>query len=203
MKKLLATLALLGLLAPLALARDCDLPFVDINNHWGFYNIENLYCRSVVQGRSLYYFEPDQSVTRAEFLKMALLNADIDPLDYQNESEPYGDVNKADWHQNHVRAGYALEVIHFNSHFHPDDTINRAEAITMLMRLADVNTEPVDSTFDDVPLDTWYTVYVRAAQNLSVIDGYPDDTFRPSNPVTRAEAAAMMDRLHQTWYEKN
>ena len=48
-------------------ASDCDTPFKDISGSWARTEIEDLYCRGVVEGESYYYYEPNDEVTRAEF----------------------------------------------------------------------------------------------------------------------------------------
>jgi hypothetical protein len=51
---------------------------------------------------------------------------------------------------------------------------------------------PVYPTFSDVqPGSTFYT-FVEAAYLRGAVQGYPDGTFRPNAPVTRAQAAKML-----------
>lgn len=181
---------------------DCDMPFVDLDDHWAETEVEDLYCRGIVKGRSYYYYEPDDEVTRAEFLKMILLNADVDMDDYEDESESFDDVSKNDWFQKYVIAGAELGVIDDDEDdFRPNDEINRAEAVTMLVRLADEPTNSSNTVFSDVSSSKWYAKYVDAAYDDDVVDGYSDDTFRPSNNLTRAEAAVMVDNAFEAWYE--
>lgn len=51
-------------------------------------------------------------------------------------------------------------------------------------------------SFADVDSDAWYAGEVARAAELGIIQGNGDGTFSPDRPVTRAEAAAMMVRLH-------
>lgn len=48
------------------------------------------------------------------------------------------------------------------------------------------------ANFDDINADAWYAPYVKALVEEEVITGYPDNTFRPENNVTRAEFAKMV-----------
>jgi len=45
--------------------------------------------------------------------------------------------------------------------------------------------------FSDLPSDYWAREEILALSHVGVINGYPDGTFRPENPVTRAEFAKM------------
>lgn len=49
--------------------------------------------------------------------------------------------------------------------------------------------------FHDVPAEAWYARAVEVAAALGLIAGYPDGTFRPEEPVTRAQLAAIASRL--------
>ncbi|MCR4428290.1 MAG: PQQ-binding-like beta-propeller repeat protein [Caldiserica bacterium] len=46
--------------------------------------------------------------------------------------------------------------------------------------------------FSDVPSDYWAFPEIRNLVQEGIVNGYPDGTFRPENPVTRAEFAKMI-----------
>ena len=79
--------------------------------------------------------------------------------------------------------------------FRPGDSLSRAEAVAMLARLTvDENGqalyqegESYPVSFSDVDGDSWYASYVGFAQKYNIVGGYEDGTFRPDQPVTRAE----------------
>lgn len=49
--------------------------------------------------------------------------------------------------------------------------------------------------FSDVTKDAWYAEAVKWAVGAGIADGYPDGTFRPAGPLSRAEAIVMLKRL--------
>ena len=49
--------------------------------------------------------------------------------------------------------------------------------------------------FSDVDQNQWYSDAVYSLTENGIIEGYDDDTYRPSNNVNRAELAVMLDRL--------
>lgn len=49
--------------------------------------------------------------------------------------------------------------------------------------------------FPDVPAGAWYEEYVLAAAKSGILTGYPDGTYKPGEPVTRAELAAVVARM--------
>jgi len=73
----------------------------------------------------------------------------------------------------------------------PDATLNRAELATLLVNLKKLPLETSKQYFKDVPKGTWYYGYVNAAAKAGLVTGYEDGTYRPNNPVTRAELAVV------------
>lgn len=88
--------------------------------------------------------------------------------------------------------------------YRPDQTINRAEFVKILM-LALFPTDRMNACFRtpffdvtestiDNPGAPWYIQYLCAASDEHLITGYPDYTFRPSNPINFAEAATILGK---------
>lgn len=50
------------------------------------------------------------------------------------------------------------------------------------------------NSFSDVPSGYWATDFIQALSSRGIIKGYPDGTFKPESPVTRAEFAAMIGK---------
>lgn len=73
--------------------------------------------------------------------------------------------------------------------FKPSQTVNRAEALKMLM-LA-FNEGPSNSnsntTFKDVDRSAWYAKTIAEAVSKGIVAGYKDGTFKPEQTVNRAE----------------
>lgn len=84
----------------------------------------------------------------------------------------------------------------------PNGSISRAEVATVLFRLLkdDVRMQNLtkDNAYSDVPGTAWYAAAVSTLSKMGVISGYPDGTFRPNAPITRAEFAAMIARFDET-----
>ncbi|AFY55330.1 putative S-layer protein [Rivularia sp. PCC 7116] len=59
-------------------------------------------------------------------------------------------------------------------------------------------TIPPPKDFADVPADFWAKPFVDKLSSRKLITGYENNTYRPQQPVTRAEFAAMIDRAFQT-----
>lgn len=78
--------------------------------------------------------------------------------------------------------------------FKPDDSISRAEFMTIVNR-AYGNTATVPIAFPDVKTGAWYYKTVAIAIAAGYISGLSDGTMRPENPITRQEAATIIMRM--------
>lgn len=177
--------------------------FVDISSHWGEEYICNLYDRDVVEGYSSTYFKPDDDVSRAEFLKMALLGADLDPYDV--DTEYYSDVDDDAWYYEYVTYASKKDYIegYGDGTFRPNDDINRAEALVILFRIAgedDYDYDSGDIDFNDVETYDWFAWAVVLADDLNIVDGYSNGLFGPANDLSRAEAAKIIDLAYEEFY---
>lgn len=174
--------------------------FTDVEDHWAEEFICNLYDRDVVEGRSSTKFYPDYAVTRAEFLKMTLLGLDMDP--YAVSSVDYDDVDSHDWYYTYVTYATAKGIVdgYSDGNFRPNDYINRAEAIVLLMRAADEEDYSYSSSdidYWDVESSDWFAWAVVVADEFNIVDGYSDDSFRPENHITRGEASKIIDLSYE------
>jgi len=79
--------------------------------------------------------------------------------------------------------------------FAPNGETNRAMVATVLYRLENTpSVEEMENIFSDVLEGMYYTEAVTWAADAAIITGYGDDTFRPTNQITREELAAILYR---------
>lgn len=78
-----------------------------------------------------------------------------------------------------------------------DHAITRAETASIFYRLLKKTYKDgnASSTFTDVAYDAWYSLAVSTLADLGIIMGYEDGTFRPDDPITRAEFATIASRF--------
>lgn len=91
-----------------------------------------------------------------------------------------------------------------NGSFKPNTTITRAEAASIFYRLLTDTTRRTYTTsyntFKDVPAKAWYNTAVSTMAKLGIVNGGSDGYFRPNDPITRAEIAAMIARCDGNSY---
>ena len=204
MRKLLASLTL-SLCLPLSVFAEstyqtptgCSHPFLDAQGHAYEEEICFLYSQGVVEGYSQRSFAPEQNLTRAEFLKIAILNLGYSVTPVQSQS--FTDTNSGDWYFRYVTFARSKGWVqgYTDGSFRPNNSITRAEAITMTMNIAGIRAPyPLDlNAFDDVDPSAWYAQSVAAAAQYDIIDIF-EPYFDPNSPIRRGEMAVIAVR---TW----
>ncbi|MBO8159874.1 S-layer homology domain-containing protein [Thermosyntropha sp.] len=77
--------------------------------------------------------------------------------------------------------------------FEPGRNITRAEMVQLLSSIdADKSYGKPVAEFSDVKIGDWYYEAVQNAYWKGIVKGYPDNTFRPGQDITRLEAAVML-----------
>ncbi len=103
---------------------------------------------------------------------------------------------KNHWAQNEITALNKQGIINGTgeNRFEPKRAITRAEAVAMVVKAykpLPVNTVQT-KRFRDVPNGHWVSDAVARAVHQGWIKGFPDGTFRPEQPITRAEMAFIL-----------
>lgn len=95
----------------------------------------------------------------------------------------------AKWESQALISGYEDGTIR------PDHEISRAEFVALVNRVAGYQAAGSTVKFSDVKTGDWYAGQVAIAVNEGYIGGFEDNTFRPNDSVTRAQAAAIIARI--------
>lgn len=182
--------------------------FNDITTHWAKNYIEALYRKGVVKGRSKGVYAPNENLTRAEFLKIALkaIDAEIENPD-DIEDSPFSDVHLYSWYLPYVKKAKELGLTkgYEDGTFKPEQFINRAEAVKILFSAFgfDLSSRPVTESINtkkkyiDLKGGQWYFPYADFAIQKGIMSGVQDGNdarfsyFGPGNPITRAEMAKL------------
>ena len=90
--------------------------------------------------------------------------------------------------ENNVIAGYPDRT------YKPNLPVSRAEMATLAVKGFNLNDDVTCSTnmFKDVPQGHWANKTIAKAVSNGLMTGYPNNTFKPNQPISRAEAFAIM-----------
>jgi hypothetical protein len=182
------------------------LIMTDMDRHWAKDAVYRLIDRGIVNGikssSGEYKFEPERTVTRAEFAKMLSLSegspqtgiyADLSAFADDSEIQPWAQPYLKYCSKNGWIKGKAIgqEV-----YMKPQDTITRAEAAAMISRAMNLTAddEEIKAEFSDKDkIPQWAAVYIDQLLEKKLLQGYSDGSFKPDRVLTRAEAAKIFD----------
>ena len=138
-------------------------------------------------------FGPDNNMTRAEVAQMfynLLLDKNV-PI-----TVTFDDVPADAWYTEAVNTLASLDILNGvgNNKFEPERSITRAEFTTIAMRFTDGALDG-ENIFPDVNPDDWFYDYVVGSIQYGWINGYPDGTFGPNDPISRAEVTTITNRM--------
>lgn len=188
----------LAVITALSSGGACAQDFTDIDSHWGKDVILELTGRDVINGYPDGSFRPDDTITRAEFSKILFESLGKE----EKTGSPFEDTSDH-WAENKINTLVEDGVIdagEYGDSFVPDGNITRIEMAKMVDRalLLDEDAKsfsgatPFNDDEDIVGNDKGY---VHLAVEKKIINGYPDNTFRPDGEATRAEAGKMMKSM--------
>ena len=138
---------------------------------------------------------PEGSITRAEVATIFFrLLTDESRDKFWSQTNDYTDVPADAWYNNAVSTLSNAGILdgYEDGTFRPDGNITRAEFATITARFLEASYDG-GNRFPDID-GHWAAVYITAAANAGIVDGYEDGTFRPQQNITRAEAVTMVNR---------
>ena len=111
---------------------------------------------------------------------------------------PFRDVREDSTYYAAVKAVYDAGVMEGTGEntFSPEGTVTRAQAVTVLARLAQAQSTESD-TFTDVAQGSWYSGYVGWAAEKGIVLGDGAGHFLPEQPVTGQQMDLMISRYAQ------
>ena len=140
--------------------------------------------------------EPNGNITRAEVATIffRLLTEEVRTAN-STQSNSLSDVTRGQWFNHAVSTLSSMGIVkgHNDGTFAPNAPITRAEFAAIAARFDDKNTD-MSSKFTDIA-SHWAKNEIGIAANKGWINGYPDDTFRPNQYITRAEAMTLVNRV--------
>lgn len=177
-----------------------DKTFEDIKGHKNQTAIEQLAERNIINGKTENSFEPQSTMTRAEFAAITVRGLGLSV----KGNSVFLDVTENDWFYDYVNTAYNYGVINgvSDTEFNPNGTITREEAAVMLARaakLCGMNTEVeafearniLAGFLDYVKASDWAVSSLAFCYDNKIL---PDDAMEinPKEFVTRAEIAQML-----------
>ena len=146
--------------------------------------------------------KPENNVTRAEVATVyyRLLRDDV-RSDNWAENNSMTDIPQARWCNIAVSVMSRMEILegYPDGTFRPDNAISRAELATIAARFARISgtggAGGGETTSHRDVEGHWAQRDISFAARTGLLIGYPDGTFKPDQPITRAEFVTLVNRM--------
>ena len=162
--------------------------------HWASSTIEYLNTKELIKGYPNGTFKPESTITRAEAATIIARALDIT----KTKNITFSDVKATHFAYDAIAAVAEKGIITGReaSKFSPDGKLTRAEMATILKRAYNL-TGTTALPFKDVPSSHWAYEAIQTVYQNQLTGGYPDNTFKPNNSITRAEFATFLTKILQ------
>lgn len=169
--------------------------FLDTEGHWGEDYIKRVYSLGLISGYPDGTFKPNNTITRGEFTVLVMKS-----LGYE-----IGISKNAHWAKNYIDKSIELGIVipeEFGENY--DKGITRIQMTKMIIRTLGkeklaLSYNKIDTRFkDNADIPELQRGYIIIASELGIINGYPDNTFKPNNTLTRAETTVVILKMLQT-----
>ncbi len=139
--------------------------------------------------------KPEGKVTREEAAMMLYRLTNLEASRATVTFKGYPDVAQNRWSYDAIKTLTELGILtgYDDGTFKPTNAMTRAEVVTMISKYEGLTNSNVDK-FSDTKTH-WGRIYINSASENRWINGYEDGTFKPNNPVTRAEFANIVNKV--------
>ena len=149
------------------------------------------------------YFYPEKTVSRLEFLTMAMQALGVGSVPQVSDTGFSDDADIPTDAKGYVSAAYSLGYIkgsaddEGNLCFAPNDTITRAEAAVILRRMVDADEAELTPAFADASdIPAWASEAISTLSSLGVMTP-TSGAISPNEQVTRGQTAMMLAALQR------
>lgn len=179
------------------------MTYADMDENPAHYAALKLAAEGVLIGQRIgdgYYFSPTNTVSRGEFVAMAVTCLGIKVDSSVRTSGFADDKSTPAWVKPYLAAAREAGIIAGSPDsdgktvFNASDAITRAEAATILAKAAELDKAAmsVENITDIEYVPAWAEASMQAATAHGILSVYADGTLRPMSAVDRADAAEML-----------
>ena len=166
--------------------------FSDVNpDDWFYDNVMGAANNGYISGMGDGTFNPKGATTRAQFASMIAKAMGYD--DSLAGETRFKDVPADQWYAGAITYCFDNDIIsgYDDGTFQPEKTITRQEAASILKNAFNLTGNSGEKFPDDSAIAGWAKENVYAVKHSGLMKGDADGNFRPTDTMTRAEAASI------------
>ncbi|RAV21528.1 S-layer homology domain-containing protein [Paenibacillus contaminans] len=181
--------------------------FRDMTGHWAEEAVNDMGSRMVINGTGEGMFDPDRDITRAEFASIVVRGLGLKPI---TDSAYFTDVMPTDWYNAAVQTAHEYGLVQGSGDgvFQPNDKITREQAMVIIANAMEITKlkaslpersaeERLQPFEDAAEISGWAKGGVADSVQAGVVSGRTENQLAPQAYLTRAEVAAMVQKLLQ------
>lgn len=177
-----------------------------LKGHFAESDIKKMFAMKILTGEPKFY-QPNQAITRGQFTEMLVRAIKLPIEDNTKKAKPSFEIAFSDVMPERKEYPYIMEAFKAglaigknDGKFHTDEPLERQEAIVILLRTLGLehlglDPTPVTPFVDDEYIASWAKKEVYAANRIGIISGDEDGKLKPKAFISKAEAAAIINRL--------
>ena len=158
---------------------------------WADEAVKALKEKGIVNGNENGEFEPERSVSRSEFIAMAVRAFNL--LDENAECD-FNDLNKESWQYKYVASAARKNIIKGidDNSFGVDLSIKREDAAVILSRILGTDANATGRFKDNGDISDYAVAAVNTLAEKKIISGDENERFNPKAQLSRAECAKLI-----------
>jgi hypothetical protein len=161
--------------------------------------VNDLSAKGIISGYPDGSFRPEQTINRAEALKIIFETIGISADADSNSGFP--DVSKTEWYAKYVTKAKQNNIVggYPDGRFRPGQEVNRAEFVKMALSALPnfselpLRKDPALQQFTDLDAGQWYVPYLGTTVAMELVA--LTEKFRPTAPMSRQDAVEIIYRV--------
>ncbi|KGR79092.1 Parasporal protein [Ureibacillus manganicus DSM 26584] len=182
---------------------DDERRFIDIGGHWAENEILFLAEKGWIAGYPNRTYKPNDTLTRAEAAKIMDNFLTLTPT---NENISFKDVHNGFWASEPISLVAQNKIMNGtgDGYFSPKAILTRAQMAQVFYNAGfyGQSANNVMNSFKDVGENSWAYVAIETMKQEGIMAGYLDGQFGPNDPITRAQMAAVIYRIHSKGFDR-
>ncbi len=183
------------------------IEFKDVAKHWAKNVVNDMGSRMVISGDHDNLFNPDQAITRAEFISILVRGLG---LKLENGETPFTDIHTSAWYSSAIHTAYTYKLINGfeDGKFHPSDPITREEAMVLIANAMNITDLTATLGSRDVAallgayrdahqVALWTEESIADVLQAGIVTGRGNNLLALKAHMTRAEVAVIIQKLLQ------
>lgn len=181
--------------------------FKDVAGHWAREAVNNMGSRMIVYGLGNNMFAPNRNMTRAEFAATVIRSLGLAP---EEGDSHFTDIKRDDWFHGYINTSSSYQLIagFADGTFRPHEHITREQAMTIIAKAMEMTqlSDQLPNTpsgmillpyEDAAEVSLWALKGVADSVQAGIVTGRSDTALASKEYITRAEVAAIIERLLQ------